>query len=303
MSELTAFQLFWSRNTNSNFQMNVLITGANGFLGKEFIKYFSLSEDYVIFSTSRNELDVCDEKAVSSFLQNKEIDIVLHTAIKGGKRGIQDTKEDFIKNLLMFDNLKRNSDKYKLMINFGSGAAFDKDLDIDNVKEEGVFDRLPKDFYGLAKNLITRQIIGFNENIINLRLFGCFGTSELKTRFIKSIIDNYKNKKPVIIDQPKEMDFFFVEDLCRVIKYYIENFEKKQLPNDLNMCYNKQKLTLREIATLVHSEGNIENKILFNGNNKGSSYTGDSSRLESLTIDLIGLKNGIKKVLSEILYE
>jgi GDP-L-fucose synthase len=283
--------------------MNILITGANGFLGKEFIKYFSLSKDYVILPTSRNELDVCDKKAVSSFLQNNEIDIILHAAIKGGKRGEEDSKEDFIKNLLMFDNLQRNSDKFRLMINFGSGAEFNKDLDIDEMKEDEVFNRLPKDFYGLAKNLITRQIIGLDKNIINLRLFGCFGTTELQTRFIKSIVSNYKNKRPVIIDQPREMDFFFVEDLCKVIEHYIENFGKKQLPNDLNMCYNKQKLTLREIATLVHSEGNIKNQILFNSNDKGSSYTGDSSRLESLTIDLIGLKNGIKKVLSEILYE
>ena len=44
---------------------------------------------------------------------------------------------------------------FKLMINFGSGAEFERKRPIDKATEQTIFQRHPSDYYGLAKNLIN----------------------------------------------------------------------------------------------------------------------------------------------------
>ena len=57
----------------------------------------------------------------------------------------------------MFGNLFRNKDKFKLMINFGSGAEFDRTIEISNACTDDLKDRTPQDFYGMSKKIITNE--------------------------------------------------------------------------------------------------------------------------------------------------
>jgi nucleoside-diphosphate-sugar epimerase len=47
------------------------------------------------------------------------------------------------------------------------------------------------------------------------------------------------------------MDFFYIEDLCKVVQHYIENISKKHLAKDMNLCYNKHK-SLLDIANKIN---------------------------------------------------
>ena len=165
--------------------MNILVTGANGFLGREIADYFSGSE-YNLILAPRQVLDLTSKQEVDDFFSKNEVDVVLHTAVRYSQ-----TFGDFISNLSMFENLKNHADKYSFMITFGSGAEYDRSTDISAAHEKNIFSRLPDDYYGLAKNLIARDAALFN-NIINLRLFGCFGTMEDNTRFIKNSLERIK---------------------------------------------------------------------------------------------------------------
>ena len=216
--------------------MNILITGAHGFLGKHFKEYFS--KKYTVYATGREDLNVTSPRKVSQFFIENEVDVVLHTAIQGGKRTDRDTTESLYDNLQMYHNLKAHSDKYRLMINFGSGAEFDRGKEISALDEREVLNRWPKDVYGLAKNIITKDILEHNGNIVNLRLFGCFGSHEADTRLIKKNIQNAALGKPIEIHKDKVMDFFWVEDLCVLIDHIIsaEDFHMK----DINVCYEKR---------------------------------------------------------------
>lgn len=278
--------------------MKILITGYSGFLGQEFCDYFS--EHELILSNRRN-LNMCNKKAVDDFFSYNTVDMVLHTAIQGGTRNQVDTYQMLCNNLVMFNNLKNNHDKYKMMISFGSGAAFDRRLNINKNKEEDIFDRHPQDYYGMAKKIIANEIHK-SENIFNMRLFGCFGVQESNYRFIKASISRLLNGEPIKIHSNKFMDFFFVEDLCKVIEFYAAKNPKK-LYRDLNICYNN-KQTLVDIAHKicniigVDAEKNIE---IQNVNDlKTPNYTGDGAKLESLNIDFLGLEEGIKKVYEKI---
>jgi GDP-L-fucose synthase len=276
--------------------INILITGANGFLGREFYYYFSKNKNYNLFLTNRQNLDITNEEEVSYFLKNNKIDIVFHCAINGdGKR--PDALLDLIENLEMYRVLYKNKQYFKLMFNFCSGAAFDKTKDIYLCKEEEIYNKFPSNYYGLAKNIIAKEIQKTNK-IINLRLFGCFGNFETPTRFIKNSLQRIKRKENIIIEQDRVFDFFYIKDLCKVIEFYIENINNlNNLPKDVN-CVYKEKYTLVDVALLIQKYFNKNfNPIIYVINSEiGKSYTGDGEKLSNLDISFIGLKQGIKEV-------
>ena len=274
--------------------MRILITGANGFLGRHFKEHYSGTE-HKVFSLGRERLDVTDEKAVEKFFFSNDIDIVLHTAVKGGRRNESDTFDDFVDNVLMFRNLSRCSRQYKLMINFGSGAEFDRNRSIISAKEAEIHDRIPDDYYGQAKNLIAREI-SKHKNIINLRLFGCFGHHESDARMIKGNILKAKKGGEIIVHQNKIMDFFYIKDLYSVIDHILKDpigFPYK----DLNVCY-KEKKSLLDISRII-SEKNLpftRSRVILIDESSGNDYSGCSAKLMSLGIAFIGLDRAIQEM-------
>ena len=125
--------------------MNILITGGNGFLAKELIKYFSKSKIKCnLLVTNRKTLDPTDYESVKSFFDEVKVDIVIHTAVRGGKRSHLESIDDVFDNMAMFQNLSKFSDKFKLMFNFGSGAEFDRRFDINGKMEIDIFKATPR---------------------------------------------------------------------------------------------------------------------------------------------------------------
>jgi len=269
--------------------MRILVTGAHGFLGREFIEHYSKTEHDTI-AAPRQVLDLTSREAVDKFFENNNIDIILHTAVKG-----EDSFDDFTANINMFKNLKSHSKEYKLMFSFGSGAAFDRFSDVREAKEEEIYANFPQDYYGLAKNIIAREINRHNDNIINLRLFGCFGKYEKETRFVKNSLQKIKERAPIIITQDRNIDFFYVKDLLRVIDHFIENGCAGLV--DLNMCYDAK----HSLKTLAHEinvlTGSSMDAIIMN-ENLAPCYTGNAQKLKKLNLELEGLGVGLREMCS-----
>lgn len=276
--------------------MKFLITGGNGFLARELV-YFLKRDGFEVIVTNRKTLDVSDPIKVAEFFNKYSIDYVIHSAVCGGKRAHKENINDLFLNIKMFQNLADHSDKFKLMFNFGSGAEFDRRLDIDAAPESLIWKRNPVDYYGLSKNLITRQILQLN-NVINLRLFGCFGPFEENQRLFKAIYKNIQEKNPLRVHQNKLMDYFYSEDVYRVIKFYVKT-RQAALPKDLNLCY-KDKKTLKDIVFLIKDLTRSSNDVILENKEKIFSYTGNSDNLLSLNINLCGLEEGTSRFLKRI---
>jgi len=270
--------------------MKVLITGCNGFLGKELTRYFS--KKHTVIATNRKTLDPTNINSVSSFFKKNKIDIVIHTAVKGGKRTHKDRIEDLYENIKMFDNLSSFSDYYKALFNFGSGAEFDRNKNIHLVDETDVYSAFPTDYYGLSKNLITRRINDLNSNIFNLRLYGCFGFYEEEQRLFRSIFNKISNAEPIEIYQDKYMDYFYAQDVGKVIEHLSNNVDKL-IKKDYNLSYDK-KYKLSELSFKIKSLTNHKQNVIISNNDLGFSYTGSNNRLKKLDINLCGLDEGLK---------
>ena len=261
---------------------NILVTGASGFIGSELCKFFSCSPHNII-EANRSTLDVASREDVDFFFDNNKVDVVLHAAIKGGRRTKKDTHENFSENITMFENLLRHKERYKLFISFGSGAESRKDT-----------------HYGLAKSIIANKIKK-HDNMLNLRLFGCFGINESPTRFIRSCVSNLMKDNPIVIHQNKYMDFFSIDDLCRVVNFYVQNINTT-LPRELDMCYSPQ-VTLLDIAEYIKSLTQSDLRIIIEEKSLGSPYVGDPSMIQGLDIPLEGLWTGVENMVKGLLIQ
>ena len=193
----------------------------------------------------------------------------------------------------------RNNHKYSLLLNFGSGAEFDRKNGVVETKGIHRGDYVPGDFYGAAKNVIARQIQELDDNVINMRLFGCFGKYETDQRFIKNSINNINKGKPLEIHQNKKMDFISAEDTCRVIDYYIKNHKYIKLPTDINLCYGKKNMLI-DVANQICNLMNVEKNVIIKQEDTAPEYTGCAEKLEKLNIKLDGFDIGLQRMIESI---
>jgi nucleoside-diphosphate-sugar epimerase len=267
--------------------MRILITGGNGNIAK-MIKS-NLSNFYDIVNPSRQDLDVLDFSKLNYFLENNHFDILIHTAILGGRRMKEDAGEVVYKNVLMLENILKFVVHFKMIINLDSGAIYDRSTDILERKEEDLF-TVPTDYYGFSKYLIYQRSLQY-DHFYNLRIFNIFHANEAPDRFIKYCFLAKKNNEKVTIFNDKLFDFVYEDDFIQIIKYYCDHFiSREKLLKTINICYD-DKYTLSDIANLIlpkHQVIVLDDKLT-------SNYCGDSSLLKSLNLKLVGLEGSLIK--------
>ena len=274
--------------------MNVLVTGKNGFLAKEFSANL---QGFNLTFVGREELDLTDNYSVRQFFKTRSFDAVLHTAIKGGRRDNNDTFREFSDNILMFNNILDNKHKYGKLINFCSGAAFGKG-EVWEKYEHNLYAHMPGDPYGMSKNVIARECNKIS-NFYNLRIFGCFGFFEDEKRFIKSSMVKALKQEPINVHQNKMMDFVSSYDLCTVVGHFLEN-DLDEDYRDVNVCY-EYKTTLKNIAHEIVSLTKSESEIIIDKQGYGYAYTGSSKKISSLNLDLQGTNKSLVKLLENLI--
>jgi GDP-L-fucose synthase len=269
--------------------MKILITGGNGNLAKMINKNLS-SDNYEITNLSRNDLNLLNELEIEKYLSENTFDILVHTAILGGRRTKEENGDVTHNNLLMLENLLKFADNFKMIINFDSAAIYDRKTDILNRKENDIF-TIPTDYYGFSKYLIYKRSLQY-KNVYNFRIFNLFHVNEEETRFIKSCFNAKNNDEQINIFEDKYFDFVYEDDFIKIIKFYFDNIElPEKLIKTINICYEK-KYKLSEVANLIINEPTKINIIDSNCSNK--NYSGDNTFLKSLNIELLGLEKSLK---------
>lgn len=81
----------------------ILITGANGYIGKTL--YNDLKLKYNVIALSRQELNVTDLQQVKNYFKDKYFDVIIHCAVEGGLRLEPESSLTLDNNLKMYYNL------------------------------------------------------------------------------------------------------------------------------------------------------------------------------------------------------
>lgn len=265
--------------------MKVLITGAGGFLGT----YFAQHLDHDVDAPNRQDLNLTNSAEVAKQLRSGHYDVILHCASAGRNTAKSMDADIATNNLVGFSNLVANRHEFGMLINFATGAEFDINTDINCVSETEIWSRNPIHSYGRSKNIIARQAQMLTD-FYNLRIFGCFDSSESNHRPLKTFINKAKLGQTFSIPADKEFDMISVPDILTVTQAVMA---KQISDKDINLVYNT-KYKLSDFIIMFAELHNLDTKLVSVGAVDQNCYTGDGSKLSALGLELLGLEKSLK---------
>lgn len=247
--------------------MKVLITGANGFIGKN-LRWFLQAEKNIEIDTytldnSENELP---DKLLSA-------DFIVHLA---GVNRPQTSEEFFSGNTdltkRIIDILNDNGKTTPLIFSSSIQAALDND-------------------YGKSKRLAEDYILNNYQPGIIFRLHNVFG-KECRPNY-NSVVATFCSKiasgEPITIDDPKKsIELIYIDDICKSFISLIKHPESAKLP--YNYVSPVKKITLKHLSEMLYSfKDNLDSIDI---PNVGDAFT---KKLFSTFISYNSLDNLIKE--------
>jgi len=251
--------------------MNILITGAGGFIGKHLGN--ALKQNHNIINIYNGDLfvknylnyscDLLNTNHINSFLsENLDIDIIIHTASKLGASRDNEELSIFYENIKMYDNLAIIIKHFKpfKVINFSSIAVYPnknghyfEDSEIrPSVNTEGM--------YGLSK-FCGENILDFLHKqfkIVHLRIAQVYGEGMREDRIFKVMQQELKqtNIITVFAEGLRVSNFIHIDTLIEKVILFI-NCEVSGIFNigEKNLSYKDLALNIIELY------GNSDSKI------------------------------------------
>lgn len=281
--------------------MNILITGAAGFIGSHICDFLInnnliLAVDDLTLGKEENinhlyknknfkfiKQDVSKIEELNVIFQNNNIDVVIHLAAnsdiqKSSKNPIIDFDKTFMTTYSVLECMRRNNVK-KLI--FASTSAVYGKKENEKIYED-IGPLFPVSYYGAGKlaaeafisaytymNEFTTCIFRF-PNVIGERL-----THGVIFDFIKKLNVN-SNELEILGDGNQEKSYIYVKDLVEAIMFVYERAEKGI--NYFNVG-GKGTTKVKKIADIICSEMELKNvEYKFTGGSVG--WKGDVSKFE-----------------------
>jgi len=258
----------------------IAILGAGGFVGRSLTAY--LADKYEVLPVTRKNFSLLDEKAVENFINTEKPDVIINCANEGGARkgGYSEATDIVANNLRMFYNIERCMTDDMKLINFGSGAQYNKQRDLINVKESTLGEVMPQDAYGFSKLCMSKYINSQSSKIIyNPIIFGLFGPFEDYTfKFISNACMKNILGMPIVINQNVRFDYLYIDDFLTIIERLIEA-DPSEIPHREFNITTTESITLSEIVDIINKIGKNKSEVTVKNPGLNYQYTGDNSHL------------------------
>lgn len=206
--------------------LNVLVTGSKGQLGSE-IQALSIDYAYNFIFTDKEELDICNEEAINSFVHQNAINIIINCAAYTAVDKAQEDEEiaDKINHQAVHYLAKISKEKNIKLIHISTDYVFDGQnfrpyIETDVTAPQGV--------YGQTKLDGEKALLSINPtNSIIIRtswVYSSFGAN-----FVKTMLRLGKEKESlgVIFDQVGTPTY--ARDLAETILQILPKIENKNV--------------------------------------------------------------------------
>jgi len=286
--------------------MNILITGASGFIGQNLVNFFIKETTHNVITldlkpTTHNTSHYCLDISNFNDLSNikEDIDIIYHLAAQSyGKGAFLEPEKDIdwnIKgtlNICKFAQLKNT----KKIIYISSMAVYGN----KEVSKEKDYPE-PLSNYGISKLAGEFHVKKSNINYTIFRLYNTYGKGQDLSNHSKGVVLAFTSQIAlgetnikVTGDLNRFRDIIYIDDVIEALKLGIV---EKTNNKTYNLSTNK-KTTIKElINTIIESSGRKGIKITNIGSLPGDQFgnTGDNTKLLSLGWKPnTNLKTGIK---------
>lgn len=260
--------------------MKVLLTGANGMVGRNALAHFNASK-YEILAPSRRELDLMHYDSVVDFLRLNKPDFIVHAAGKVGgiKANIEDPYAFLLENVTLGSNIIRAAKEcgVKKLLNLGSSCIYPRD-GITSLKESDILAgplEPTNEGYALSKIIairaceyISQQFDQFSyKTIIPCNLYGPFDKFEgnsahlipaIITKVHSAVCNGHKTIE-IWGDGSARREFMFSADLGGLIWKACSQFDS--MPQTMNAGIGRD-YSVKEYyeiaASVIGFEGSFE---------------------------------------------
>ena len=250
--------------------MNILVTGASGFIGQNLIQELSsdksISKIYILtrhfFSGFPQDIIQIECNLLSSNFDvdlPKSIDTVIHLAQSKEYRSFPEKAMDiFSVNItstqILLDWSQKN--KIKHFIYASSGNVYGQSPRPLNEHSECK----PADYYGKSK-YIAEKLVGAYSSFFDttiLRLFGVYGPGQ-SAMIIPNLIEKVINQQEITLAEGKGLIFtpLFITDCVKMIKTIISKSSKSDIYN----CSGNEIVTLGDIVSIISKITSIKSHI------------------------------------------
>lgn len=200
--------------------MNILITGANGQLGNEMRVLSQENTAHTYFFTDMQELDICDEESVMTYVAQKQIDVIVNCAAYTAVDRAEDDVElcNKLNNLAPGYLARAAQSRGAAMIQVSTDYVFDGTAHTPYTEQEVT---CPNSIYGTTKLAGEQNVMEHCDKAIVIRtawLYSIYGNN-----FVKTMIRLGRERETlgVIFDQVGTPTY--ANDLARTIYAIINN--------------------------------------------------------------------------------
>ncbi len=238
--------------------MNILVTGCNGQLGKEFQKISNINTEHNWIFTDINELNICDKHSVNAFFQNNKVEICIncaaYTAVDKAEDEVDKAREINATAVLNLANASKDSNS--LLIHVSTDYVFDGTSERPYLEDDTPS---PNSIYGKTKAEGEQNIISSACSYIIIRtswLYSAYGNNFVKTMLRLGSEREFVN---VVDDQNGNPTWAY--DLACAIVLLIQRFENKEVKEIFNYS-NEGTIPWSNFAEAIFYIGNKDCEVI-----------------------------------------
>ncbi|WP_035337081.1 NAD(P)-dependent oxidoreductase [Dokdonia sp. PRO95] len=245
--------------------MNIIVTGASGFLGRyvlnelshtgHTVKAIGRSKNKLIgLSSSANYTFAESDYSLASLLSEfKGFDTIIHLASEIMQRNTDKFRITDFNNIELFQNvlLAAKQNDIKKVIQTSTISVY-SEVDVLNTEEN--CKHPPKTIYGLSKYMCDIYAEYFRDNsdveVLTLRLARLYGYGDRETVIFEQFVNKAINKEPLTIfgDGSSTIEYVYVKD---VSKFIVNALNYPKVGGIYNLGFNYI-YSLKEIALAIN---------------------------------------------------
>jgi len=252
---------------------NILITGSNGFLGKNLVKLLVVPN---IFTPTKGDLNLLNYDEILNYINRNKIEKIIHLAALCGGIGIN--KEN--PGRFMYENLRMGINviqackeaNVKKLVNLGTVCSYPKFCEVP-FKESDYWKGYPEETnapYGIAKKTIIelsksyKSQYGLNvTNVIPVNMAGPYDKFDLySSHVIPAIIRKFEESDDKIIlwgTGSASREFLDARDCSLAI---IKCLDIDTDPDPINLGTGRE-ITINNLVNLIKKLGNYTSEVFW----------------------------------------